>query len=783
MADYRKILPIAEYISVSASVVGTVAAIATQQVVYAIAPLSLSALLNLTNRRQTEQQIEQQIERRIGRQIEQQLQHTVDSVNQIAQRLHQIRQQHDQFQQDWQTLRQALEQAQSEQAAIAPLLVTLETTFNQQIADLRTDIQGNQTRLSDTEQLLTATVSELEFRAEFEPLAHDLQQLRLSIAHDLQQIQLALDTVTAQLETKVEAQVFQLFDGSINQTVETLAAELHTLQGDRQSQESITNEGQATLQSEITDQSTRLMAEIHAVENGLRTIIERLDYQVKQLRQRLEQLLQPLLLQRQQPDGSDDDLSTDQLTNDFSYPIPQLPMGDDFDLELNLGIDFGTGFTKVCFRDLAQEQAEIVTFVDAEFNPQSDPLAQTLIPTKIAILVDGRLLTGLTVREWETGDYDIGQSIEFIKMRLAALDFPPESGWRLERMPILDDAKTVESLCAYYLSQVIRRAQQWIEQTHPDQFLNQRARWSVNVGVPVEYCDSPALARFQRVLNLAWVLQHTPVDPHTLTLETLTQLTAHLQQWMEGNAIANLDCQTTPEIAAAVWSFLSSREAENGFYTFFDVGDGTLDGAAFWFERDSDGNLNVDFYKGQVEPLGVTAFCQQAATELKTSPSQIRQWLQDSGDQTLKEQLTKNSGSIRRTIQKLVGSVVMQGKEKHESSIHAPKDIGQPLRTFVGGGGGTTLFFRQTIADTHTDFKQGNAGVPAYQIKDMRPPKNLAIHGIDPNHFNRFAVAYGLCIPEWEGPTIRLPSQVPPNDATPATDFGTPPPKHDMGFD
>jgi hypothetical protein len=31
---------------------------------------------------------------------------------------------------------------------------------------------------------------------------------------------------------------------------------------------------------------------------------------------------------------------------------PQLPSSEDFDLELSLGIDFGTGFTKVCFRNL-----------------------------------------------------------------------------------------------------------------------------------------------------------------------------------------------------------------------------------------------------------------------------------------------------------------------------------------------------------------------------------------------------------------------------------------------
>jgi hypothetical protein len=37
------------------------------------------------------------------------------------------------------------------------------------------------------------------------------------------------------------------------------------------------------------------------------------------------------------------------------------------------------------------------------------------------------------------------------------------------------------------------------------------------------------------------------------------------------------------------------------------------------------------------------------------------------------------------------------------------------------------------------------------------------MNGLGSKEFHRFAVAYGLCIPGWEGPEIRLPSEVESN--------------------
>lgn len=56
----RNLLEIAEFVSLAGSVAGSIAAVFFQQLVYAVAPLSLSLLLNWTNRQRFEQQTRQE---------------------------------------------------------------------------------------------------------------------------------------------------------------------------------------------------------------------------------------------------------------------------------------------------------------------------------------------------------------------------------------------------------------------------------------------------------------------------------------------------------------------------------------------------------------------------------------------------------------------------------------------------------------------------------------------------------------------------------------------------
>lgn len=59
MSNNRSGFLILEYVTVAGSVIGSAIALFSQQVIYGLAPVSLSLLMNLINRRQLEQQIQQ----------------------------------------------------------------------------------------------------------------------------------------------------------------------------------------------------------------------------------------------------------------------------------------------------------------------------------------------------------------------------------------------------------------------------------------------------------------------------------------------------------------------------------------------------------------------------------------------------------------------------------------------------------------------------------------------------------------------------------------------------
>jgi regulator of replication initiation timing len=596
----------------------------------------------------------------------------------------------------------------------------------QNLAELVTDLSK---QLATLQQRHSETAIDL---SELRSLLFQLQERNVS-ATNLDKLQAQLSQVIAQVaaiqqhQAEVVAKQMGL-DAQLSQVRESLSQEILVIHQKFQAAASDPS-GLETLQQRfprLTEQISQLQERLLRIEARLPTIESpsiSVEPESRELPPELEPKVEPPLI---------------------------LPLLELEDLVLNLGIDFGTSFTKVCFRDIARDRSEIVTFTD-----EITHLEEALLPTKIGILSNGRLISGLTTSEWERYENQVETTVEFIKMRLAELDFHEcNKSWRLEEIPELDDPETVENLCAHYLSRVIVRAQTWIRQNKPELVINQKIEWSANVGVPVEYCDSPAIQRFRNVLSLAWLLSNEP-QTEWMTIQKLRDRMKPMRAILEKTAI---DCHAIPEIAAEVWSLLNSREVDEGFYILFDVGDGTLDGSSFRYWND-DGEKKVDFYFGKVDPLGVTAFSQRLSQELGISETDVKR--------TVCGNLTHypsdfQTSTTRKAIQNLVAQVVVNGSKRHgEHGFRLTwHGFQKPLEILIGGGGGQTSFYTQAITSTHEDRQQRNAGIPEYRVRSLPTPKDLETNGIRSHDFHRFAVAYGLSIPDGDQPEIRLPSEM-----------------------
>lgn len=414
-------------------------------------------------------------------------------------------------------------------------------------------------------------------------------------------------------------------------------------------------------------------------------------------------------------------------------------------IAINLGIDFGTSFTKVCYRDVGTEESGVVAVGSA------DPL----VPSDVVISRSGKLYFSDAARSLKAP-----VRVPFLKMRLAGV-------------PIADNLPTVlgvdlagiaatKALSAWFLASVIGRSQAWMSTNQADRLKGRLPVWSANVGVPVEHYDSPILKVFEEVLGVAWIWVRDDEIPETLT-EAMDKYFA---------SVARLDTEVSDfhavaEIAAAVQSFVMSREAQEGIYIYFDIGGGTVDGVGFNY-RNWQGDRRINFYAGKVAPLGLAALA--AAIDSEHGPVDAKSFerlLASCGPE-------KNSELVLK-VRKLVGEVVMTAKFKDgrnwqvdaiQNADYQRKFVGQlstsrmkPLVVFLGGGGSKSSWYAEAISSTYKAFQHNNAGIPPYKIFQVPVPKDFSMAGAEGHDFNRYAISYGLSVPFGEGPEVGLPSE------------------------
>ncbi|MFQ4139052.1 hypothetical protein PGN35_022335 [Nodosilinea sp. PGN35] len=465
-------------------------------------------------------------------------------------------------------------------------------------------------------------------------------------------------------------------------------------------------------------------------------------------------------------------------------------------ISLNLGIDFGTQYTKVCVRDTDRGNSWVVI----PGKPEAC-IEGSLIVSQVGIHpTSGALLAGLTQPEWQyyLKKYPNLIIIDFIKMRLAHLDPGREAkNWYSSKLPTvhgidLSKAASIETLCAFFLCQVIKRSKDWIYLDSADLLRGVEVDWSANIGVPVEYCDSPALVRFKRVLCLAWHLSMRNLN--RVKLSELNKFISTIRSELDTD---EMPCFTLPEIAAAVYSYTFSRQARRGTYIFFDIGGGTMEGAAFSFNKE-DGADKIDFLSGLVEPVGVNALAKKVAGEKQKLEEKMEYSIVHNGRNIIENidkisvQYKRNQGRLRQgdCVANRHGVTVRQVKSKldpknfnlyatqvlilAQSLIHRQvatviRTCGQKLTkaemqdivVFLGGGGMLSHYYIETIDSTYDAFSLKSTDMPRYRMQTIPVPDDFHMRGLAEEYFHRFSIAYGLSFPDYDVPAGILPTQVP----------------------
>lgn len=387
---------------------------------------------------------------------------------------------------------------------------------------------------------------------------------------------------------------------------------------------------------------------------------------------------------------------------------------------IHLGIDFGTCFTKVCFRQLESEVSGII-----KVNPND---SYGFIEASVK-LVGKRIIHPLD-RNWSSIRSN-ERKIPYLKM--AILDDSFNQGHL--------DKPDLETLLIFYLARVIKKSRERFFDTQKTRVYRRVIYWSGSVGLPVKYYDSKELEPYQSLIDIAWVLSERdeiPSDIMTLRSEIDT-----IGGTLNDDSVP---CTAIPEIAAGIFPFVKSQAAKNSMYLYYDIGGGTSDGVAFNVKI-RDGKKSVNFYSASIQPLGIIGLSMRYATSESES---VRKKVQK--DLFNESMRIKNfeENEAEQAVKTFVADVIIKAKQRDDTGWFSHTD--DNLIMFIGGGGVASRWYIRSIKKTYYQVKR--AGIPFFELKRTILPEDLEFKGYIKKDFHRYAIAYGLSHPFYEYPDI-----------------------------
>jgi hypothetical protein len=234
-------------------------------------------------------------------------------------------------------------------------------------------------------------------------------------------------------------------------------------------------------------------------------------------------------------------------------------------IQVVVGLDFGTAFTKVVIRGPRQAFA-------VPFGELSHPGNPYLLPD------------GLSV--------DAAMRVE--------LGHRPETEYQSElKMKVLErgDWKSNGLFTTAYLALVLRHAREWFLNTQEEAFSNHVLDWFLNTGMPTGHYHDAKLVNFYRhIVHAAWraSLIEGPLD--------LDSVQGCLQKGIDQAYEQRVGL--FPEFAAQIAGYVRSPLREDDLHILMDVGAGTVD-LAFFNVHARDGEDVFPIFAKSVQHHGV----------------------------------------------------------------------------------------------------------------------------------------------------------------------------------
>lgn len=399
-------------------------------------------------------------------------------------------------------------------------------------------------------------------------------------------------------------------------------------------------------------------------------------------------------------------------------------------ISIHLGIDFGTSYTKVCFRHLDTDESGFLPLI------KNDSFGFVESSVK---LQQNRIYTPLD-DEWDS----ISEKKEYYPyLKMSFLDGVKE---KKDNNP-----DKIEVLVAFFLASVLQHIRKMFIIQEKERVYNKHIRWSSSVGLPVSYYDDSCLKYFKNLVESAWMLselENIPNDVNTLS-SIIQKFTLNVKN-------KNLPCSIVPEMVASVYPFVFSQAAVNNLYVYIDIGGGTLDAATFVLTENSDKEKQINLLDAEIKDLGVEKIiekysqvtCEKDGRKCRLYNFLIRYFLFHY-TKKYHDTIGFNSEQSKEDIKRHIAKCLVDSKKRDDYNWHEKMD---ELNIFLAGGGSRSSWYKTAIENVYYRVKK--TGIKHFQFKELQKPADLELRSNNKNLFTRLTLAYGLSHPEYENPKV-----------------------------
>jgi len=428
-------------------------------------------------------------------------------------------------------------------------------------------------------------------------------------------------------------------------------------------------------------------------------------------------------------------------------------------LDVIVGLDLGTGFTKVVWRDADADKAHILCFGT---NPSV--IEDYLLPSVVAF--DGTFFAAGSDVEPFLKKSPKAERFSNFKMCLACvsgksvecgLQRCPLAHWRPVLSQHVSEEEAVEIVTSLHIGKVIALSRGLIARHFAEQGINSPIRYTFNMAAPVDHVDDEDVVRaFDRVLKTGYFM--ADVFDEKGGPRGLDDLLDCYRTAREFALKRKVDCFVIPEVGAEVASMYMSRSARDGLYAFIDIGAGTVDVNFFRMYAGAEGR-QISFYSAGVIKRGAAHLEAIASRQLAEQSSGWFRLLKEKkeGAATTTFPTSAEAKEFLKRAAEWISDEVESGV-RHVSAEGFPKEMNHDewkrLVLILGGGGANLTTYKDASR------KGVSLLAPNLAAEPLPVPTDLSLKALPSSEFARFAVAYGLSFNLANLPVFNMPKDV-----------------------